>query len=126
MSKIGIIRIKRKLDITLLKYYYPKLRIRVGVTDLTEPGRDISRVFRFSINDTGQPLPSLRFRPDFELIPIFQFAQQAEFLIKLGQFELNSTTYPLDRYDLRLTAGNVTLDDQGNLFIGQDPLNGLN
>ena len=119
-----MIRIRRKLETSLLKYYFPKLKVTAAVADLMEAGRDIQRMFRFNINDTNQPLPPLRFRPDFQLIPIFQFAQQAEFLIKLGQFELNSTTYPPDRFDIRLAAGNVTIDDQGNLYIGQDPLNG--
>jgi hypothetical protein len=120
--------LKSKLDTSLLKYYYPKLRVKVGVRDLAEDDREIERFFRFSINDTGQPLPNLRFRPSFEIIPIFQFAQsvqEAEFLIKLGQFELNQTVFPPDQYDLRLKAGNVTLDDEGNLFIGQDPLKGM-
>lgn len=55
---------------------------------------------------------------------MFRFAQENEFFIKIGKFELDPAQFPKDRFDLRLKAGNVSLDDEGNLFIGDDPLKG--
>jgi hypothetical protein len=110
------------LNTSLLKYFYPNLRIYVNVSDLNEAGRGIRRKFKFNINATGKQLPPLRFKPVLELRPVVRFAQDNEFFIKIGKFELDPNEFPADRFDLRLKAGNVSLDNEGNLFIGEDPL----
>lgn len=123
----GSLYVKRNLDDrSLLKYVNPKIRLIVRVDDKLEPGRNITREFRLSVDLSGQTLlvPPVRYRALEQLDPVMQFAQDSAYYIKLGNFEIDQDVFPLDKFDLRVSAKNVTLDDLGNLYISEDPFNG--
>lgn len=115
---------KQPFDRSLLKYLNAKISIKVKVNDRSVPGREIEKVFKFIVNSTAEEGPPLRFKAEDFISPILQFAQESELFIKLGQFQLNQSIFPSDRFDLRLKTGNVSLDDEGNLFISENPLKG--
>ena len=108
----------------MLKYVNPKLFVTVKVTDSQENDRDIQVKFRINIDIDNQevPKPPIRYKA-LDVIggTMMQFAQDSAFFIKLGNFETDKDIFPLDRYDLKVKANNVTLDDNGNLFMAEDP-----
>lgn len=121
--------LKRKFDKSLLKYVKPKINVFVKVRDKEADERSIVRKFTVRVDESGEQLPPVRFRSvEDQQSPIYiKYAQDSEVLIKLGTIELNPDTFPPGDFDVRLNTGkNVSLDDQGNLFMPVHPLKELN
>jgi hypothetical protein len=114
--------LKKKLDKTILKYVNPRLKLKVKAYDKTQSGRDIEKFFVFLVDERNQTLPLMRLKLEKEFLPFIRFAQDAELLVKIGEVVVDQDIFPKDRFDIRLNAGPVTLDDQGNLFIAENPL----
>jgi hypothetical protein len=120
--------LRNKLDISLLKYITPVIWVDVRVADRLEKGRETQRQFRVVVDTSEQLLffPPVRYRFLKNLAsPWIQFAQESAFFIKLGNFEIDKNLFPLDRFDLKVKANNVTLDDDGNLFMAEDPFKSM-
>jgi hypothetical protein len=119
--------LKNKLDTSLLKYVTPIIPVHVKVVDKTEKNRDTEKTFRLSVDTKDQKsfLPPIRYKNVKDFAPWMQFAQDSAFFIKLGNFEIDKNLFPLDRFDLKVKANNVTLDDDGNLFMSEDPFKSI-
>ena len=118
---------KNQLDKTFLKYINPKINLKIRIVDKFDIERIIEKPFRLNIDLSNQSLilPPVRYKSLDELSSMIQFAQDSEFFIKLGEFNVDKDLFTIDKYDLRLKASNVTLDEEGNLFIAEDPLKSL-
>ncbi len=127
MTPDGALYLKNKLDTSFLKYINPKFYIQVFCLDKNDTTRKLEKKFTVYVDLEGQKLflPPIRYRSVDQLTPMIQFAQDSEFFIKLGDFQVDQDLFPLDRYDLKIAAKNVTLDDEGNLFMSEDPLKSI-
>jgi hypothetical protein len=114
--------LKKKLAKSILKYINPRIRVKVKAYDKTQSGRDIVKSFTFLVDERNQTLPLMRLKLEKEFLPFIRFAQETELLVKIGEVVVDQDIFPKDRFDIRLNAGPVTLDDEGNLFIAENPL----
>ncbi len=123
VTTAGVLFLKNKLDTSLLKYVTPIIPVNVRVADRQEKNRDVEKSFRINVDTKDQKLflPPIRYKFVKDFAPWMQFAQDSAFFIKLGNFEIDKNLFPLDRFDLKVKANNVTLDDDGNLFISENP-----
>jgi hypothetical protein len=115
---------KKLFSEDILKYVNPYITFQVSVEDVTKAGRALTKTFTFRVDDSGEIwYPMDRFKAGTNVnSPTLQFAQESELYIKIGD---EGDPFPPDKYDILVQSGNVTLDDDGNLFISENPLNGF-
>lgn len=120
ITKDGKIFLKKTLGNEFLKYTNPYLKFKVNMKQNADKVRKTDIWFKIDIRN--QQVPPLRY--DFDKLndSIDQYFLDGTSNLRLGQFQLDKNTYPPNRYVLRAVNQDVTLDDNGNLFIPNEIL----
>lgn len=115
ITKDGKIFLKKNLGNEFLKYTNPYL---ILVVDIKHNSKELIKTeIWFRIDTRNQQIPPLRYNFDMLNDQVDEKNFNGTFSLRIGQFQLDGNVFPSDRYTLRTADQNLTLDDEGNLFI---------
>lgn len=115
ITKDGKIFLIQNLGNKFLKYTNPYLILMVDIKHKSDVVKKTE--IWFKIDTSNQQIPALRYNFDALNDQVDETNFNGTFKIRIGQFELDRNSFPSDRYALRTVDQNLTLDDEGNLFI---------